>query len=122
MGISKSPFAPTVPESDLKEPSGCGTSAATEELMGLQSKGLLVEPLSLQRVSMWLMRIVPDGVTVQDCVADAPPDAVAVTMKLFETRDCSAVGVHEIVFPLSVAPAGALVKENVAAVPLAASW
>ena len=72
---------------------------------------------------MWLMRIVPDGVVVQDCVADAPPDAVAVTMKLFETRDCSAVGVHEIVFPLSVAPVGALVKENVAAaVPLAASW
>ena len=68
------------------------------------------------------MRIVPDGVTVQDCVADAPPDAVAVTVKLFETRDCSAVDVHEIVFPLSVAPIGALVNETVTAVPLAASW
>jgi hypothetical protein len=32
------------------------------------------------------------------------------------------VGVHEIVFPLSVAPAGALVKANVAAVPFTASW
>jgi len=122
LGISKAPFAPAVPESDLKEPSGCGTSAATEELMGLQSKGLLVEPLSFHNVSMRLMLTVPDGVTVQDCVADALPDAVAVTMKLFETRDCSAVGVHEIVFPLSVAPIGALVKKNVTAVPLAASW
>jgi hypothetical protein len=90
--------------------------------MGLQSKGRLVEPLSFHNVSIWLMRIVPDGVTVQDCVADSPPDAVAVTMKLFETRDCSAVDVHEIVLPLSVAPIGALVKENVTAVPLAASW
>jgi hypothetical protein len=90
--------------------------------MGLQSKGLLVEPLSFHNVSMWLMRIVPDGVTVQDCVADVLPDAVAVTVKLFGTRDCSAVGVHEIVFPLRVAPTGALVKENVAVVPLTAIW
>jgi hypothetical protein len=70
---------------------------------------------------MWLTRIVPDGVTVQDC-DDALPDVVAATVKLFGTRDWSAVGVHEIVFPLSIAPAGALVKENVGAVPLAASW
>lgn len=67
---------------------------------------------------MW---IVPDGVTVQDCVPDAPPGLVAVTVKLFAVRDCSAVGVHERVFPLSAAPAGAFDKENVTAVPLAAS-
>jgi len=67
------------------------------------------------------MRMVPDGVTVQDCVADAPPDAVAVTVKLFGTRDCCAVGVQEIVLPLRVAPAGAFVRENVTAVPLAAN-
>jgi hypothetical protein len=66
--------------------------------------------------------MVPEGVTVQDCVADAPPDAVAVTVKLFGTRDCPAVGVHEIVFPLSVAPTGALVKENVTGPPFTAGW
>ncbi len=71
---------------------------------------------------MRLMRMVPDGVTAQDCVADAAPEAVAVTVKLFETRDCCAVGVHEIVFPLNVAPVGALVKEKVTAVPVAATW
>ena len=43
-------------------------------------------------------------------------------MKLFETRDCSAEGVHEIVFPLSVAPVGSLVKEKVTAVPVAVTW
>ncbi len=90
--------------------------------MTLQSKGLCVEPLSFHNVSIRLMRIVPDGVTAQDCVADAPPEAIAVTVKLFETRDCSAVGVHEIVFPLSVAPVGSLVKEKVTAVPVAATW
>lgn len=68
------------------------------------------------------MRMVPDGVTVQDCVADALPGAVAVTVKLFGRRDCWGSGVHEIVSPLSVAPLGALVKENVAAVSFAASW
>jgi hypothetical protein len=120
LGISKVPFAPVVPESDLKEPSGCGTSAATSGLRRLQSKGLLVEPLSLHSVSIWLMRMVPEGVTVQDCVADAPPDAVAVAVKLFGTRDCCAAGVRERVFPLSVAPAGAFDKENVTAAVLLA--
>jgi hypothetical protein len=71
---------------------------------------------------MWLMRMVPDGVTAQDWVADAPPEAAAVTVKLFGVRDCCAVGVHEIVLPLSVAPIGALVSENVTAVPLAVGW
>jgi hypothetical protein len=71
---------------------------------------------------MWLMRMVPEGVTDQDCVADGAPVAVAVTVKLFGTRDCCAVGVHERVFPLSVAPVGALAREKVTAVPLAASW
>jgi hypothetical protein len=33
-------------------------------------------------------------------------------VKLFEARDCCAVGVYETVFPLSVAPAGAFDKEN----------
>jgi hypothetical protein len=66
--------------------------------------------------------MVPEGVTVQDCVADALPDAVAVAVKLLGTRDCCAVGVHEIVFPLSFAPVGALVRENVTAVPVVASW
>jgi hypothetical protein len=61
--------------------------------------------------------MVPDGVTVQDCVADPPPDVVAVTVKLFAVRDCCAVGVHERVLPLSVAPRGAFDKENVTAVP-----
>jgi hypothetical protein len=88
--------------------------------MILQSKGLFVEPLSFHNVSIRLMRMVPDGVTAQDCVADAP-DAFAVTVKLFGVRDCCAVGVHERVFPLSVAPVGAFDKENVTAVPLAAS-
>ncbi len=106
----------------MKEPSGCGTSAATEKSTRLQSKGVVVEPLSLHKVSIWLMRMVPDGVTAQDCVADAPLVAVAVTVKLFETRDCWAVGIHEIVSPLSVAPVGALVKEKVTAVPVAATW
>jgi hypothetical protein len=55
--------------------------------MGLQSKGIFVVPLSLHSVSMRLMRMVPNGVTVQDCVADAPPEAVAVTVKLSGTRD-----------------------------------
>jgi hypothetical protein len=87
----------------------------------LQSKGLFVEPLSFHNVSMRLMRMAPDGVTTQDCVADAPPDAFAVTVKLFGVRGCCAAGVHERVFPLSVAPVGAFDKENVTAVPLAAS-
>lgn len=90
--------------------------------MELQSKGLLVEPVSFHNVSMLLIRMVPDGVTVQDCVADAPPDAVAVTVKLSGTRDCSAAGVHEMVFPLSVAPLGPLVRANVTPLPLAATW
>ena len=89
--------------------------------MELQSKGLFVELLSFHSVSMRLMRTVPDGVTVQDCIADVPPDTTAVATKLFGIRDCCAVGVQEIVLPLRVAPAGALVKENVTAVPLAAS-
>jgi hypothetical protein len=89
--------------------------------MTLQLKGTLVEPFSFHNVSTWLTRIVPDGVTAQDCVADAPPDAFAVTVKLFGVRDCCAVGVHERVFPLSVAPVGAFDKENATAVPLAAS-
>jgi hypothetical protein len=66
--------------------------------------------------------MVPDGVTAQDCVADAAPETVAVTVKLFETRDCCDVGVQEIVFPLIVAPVGALVKEKVTAVPVATTW
>jgi hypothetical protein len=70
---------------------------------------------------MWLMRMVPDGVTAQDCVAEAPPEAVAVTVKVFEVRDCCAVGIHERLFPLSVAPVGAFDKENVTEVPLVAS-
>ena len=71
---------------------------------------------------MWLMRMVPDGVTAQDCVADGVPGAFAVTVKLLGVlRDCCAVGVQEIVFPLSVAPVGALVKEKVTAVPVAAT-
>jgi hypothetical protein len=89
--------------------------------MTLQLKGTLIEPFSVHNVSMWLTRIVPDGVTPQDCVADGPPDEFAVTVKLFGVRDCCAVGVHERVFPLSVAPVGAFDKENVTAVPLAAS-
>jgi hypothetical protein len=67
------------------------------------------------------MRTVPDGITVQDCVADPPPDVVAVTVKLFAVRDCCSVGVQVTVFPLSVASVGAFDKENVTAVPLAAS-
>jgi hypothetical protein len=90
--------------------------------MGLQSNGFVVEPFSFHRVSMWLMWTVPDGVTVQDCVADALPGAIAVTVKLFGRRDCCGVGVHETVFPLSVAPLGALVNEKVVAPPSAASW
>jgi hypothetical protein len=90
-------------------------------MIELQSKGTLVEPFSFHNVSIRLMRMVPDGVTAQDCVADVPPEAVAATVKLFAVRDCCAVGVHERVFPLSVAPVGAFDKENVTAVPLAAS-
>src|SRR5207249_3715512 len=115
------PLAPAVPVRAWKEPSGCGTSAAMTELTGLQSKGRLVEPFAFHKVSTRLMRMVPEGVTAQDCVADGAPDAFAVTVKLFAVRDCCAVGVHERVFPLSVAPAGAFDKENVTAVPLAAS-
>jgi hypothetical protein len=90
--------------------------------MGLQSKGFVVEPVSFHNVSMRLMRMVPDGVTVQDCVADAPPDAVAVTVNLFGTRDCSAAGIHERVFPLRVAPLGPFVKAKVTPLLLAATW
>jgi hypothetical protein len=43
-------------------------------------------------------------------------------VKLFGTRDCCAVGVHEIVFPLSVAPIGPLVNENVTPLPFTAIW
>src|SRR6202012_2777408 len=104
LGISKVPLAPAVPERDWKEPSGCGTSAATWKVTTLQSKGTLVEPLSFHNVSIRLMRMVPDGVTDQDCVAEVPSEAVAITVKLFGVRACCAVGVHERVFPLSVAP------------------
>jgi hypothetical protein len=61
-------------------------------------------------------------VTIQDCVADAPPDAVAVTVKLFGTRDCCGVGVHEMVFPVSVAPVGPLVKDKFTGVVFTATW
>jgi hypothetical protein len=70
---------------------------------------------------MRLMRMVPDGVTVQACVADGPPDVVAVTVKLFGLRDCCVVGVQDRLLPLSVAPVGAFDKENVTAVLLVAS-
>lgn len=79
--------------------------------------GLTVE-VGTEVVWVWM---VPDGLTVQDCVADAAPEAVAITVKLFAVRDCCAVGVHERVFSLSVAPVGAFDKENVTAAPLAAS-
>jgi len=70
---------------------------------------------------MWLIRMVPEGVTVQDCVVGALPGALADTVKLFEVRACAAVGVHETVLPLRVAPVGALAMANVTALPLAAS-
>jgi hypothetical protein len=65
--------------------------------------------------------MVPKGVTTQDCVAGAVPETVAVAVKLLGVRDCCAVGVHETVFPLRVAPVGAFDKENVTPVPVAAS-
>jgi hypothetical protein len=40
-----------------------------------------------------------------------PPEAVAVTVKLFEVRDCAAVGVQAMALPLRVAPVGAVVSE-----------
>jgi hypothetical protein len=43
-------------------------------------------PLDVQFVLKEFMVIVPVGVTVQLCVA-LPPEVVAVTVKLFETRD-----------------------------------
>jgi hypothetical protein len=67
------------------------------------------------------MRIVPEGVTAQDCVAEVAPGAFAVTVKLLSVRDCCVVGVQETVFPLSVAPAGAFDKENETALPMATS-
>lgn len=105
----------------MKEPSDCGTSAVRNETTGLQSKAFFVDPLLFHKVSTWLTRIVPFGVTDQDCVADGPPDAIAVTVKLFAVRDCAAVGIQEIVLPLSVAPVGALDRKNVTPVPLAAT-
>ena len=76
-----------------------------------------VEPFSVQWVSIQLTRTVPVGVTVHDCIADAPPLPVAVTVKLFETRDCAEVGVQETVLPLSVAPVGAAVSAKLTEPP-----
>ena len=67
------------------------------------------------------LKVTPLG-RAPDSVSVGAGKPVAVTVKLFETRDCSAVGVQEIVFPLSVAPVGSLVKEKVTAVPVAATW
>jgi hypothetical protein len=50
---------------------------------------------------------------------------VAVTVKLFETRDCAGAGVQVSVLPLRVALLGAAVSENVTVPPagsVAASW
>jgi hypothetical protein len=68
---------------------------------------------------------VPVGVTVHDWVALPPEEVVALAVKLLETRDSAAVGVQLIVAPLSVAPAGTVVKEKVTVPPegsVAAIW
>lgn len=54
----------------------------------------------------------PVGETLQDCVADAPSELVAVSVKLFGARDCAALGVQLRLSPLSQAPVGAVVKEK----------
>jgi hypothetical protein len=59
----------------------------------------------------------PVGVTLQDCVAVAPSEVVAVTMKLFAVRDWDAVGVQETELPLNAAPAGDVVNAKLTVPP-----
>jgi hypothetical protein len=61
-------------------------------------------------VSIQLPRIVPLGVTVQDCVALPPSEVFAVNVNEFEVRAWLAVGVQSTPEPLTTAPVGPLVK------------
>ena len=69
-------------------------------------------PVGVQFVLTQLTVIVPPGVTVQDCEAVPPEELVAVAAKLLGARDCAAVGVQVMVFPLREAPVGELVTAN----------
>jgi hypothetical protein len=101
------------PDITVTEPSAFGTTAAHRA----QPPGTICGPVDVQNVSVTLTVIVPDGVTVHDWVAVPPETVVAVSVKLFATRDCAAAGVQLTVLPLSVAPAGAAVSENITAPP-----
>src|ERR1700730_16356617 len=117
------PSALPDPVKTSSELSGCGTSAATplaKALFCVQSMGTARDPLAFQYVSTQLRWTVPLGVTIQDCVALAPPLVVAVTVKLLGRRDCAGVGVQVSVLPLSDAPAGDCASEK-ATVPPAGS-
>jgi predicted thioesterase len=59
----------------------------------------------------------PVGLTVQDCVAVAPSEVVAVTVKELEARDCDAVGVHVRLSLLNVAPVGDVVNVKLTVPP-----
>jgi hypothetical protein len=78
-----------------------------------------VVPSGSQYVVTAVIFTVPFGVTLQFCVALPPAAVVAVTVKAFATRDSACVGVHVVVFPEIVAPAGPVVSANVIALPSA---
>ena len=110
--------APT-PFTTLVEPSVCGINAAKEHQEHadvVRSCGVLVCPSLCQKVSIYLPRTVPLGVTLQDCVP-CPVLEDAVIEKEFATLDWAAVGVHEREVPCSVAPAGPVESASVTGVP-----
>ena len=79
--------------------------------------GVCTGPAGIQSVLTQLIVTVPVGVTVHDWAALPPEEEVALAVKLLETRDSAAVGIHEMFEPLSVAPAGPVVNEKVTVPP-----
>ena len=98
----------------MSDPSDCGTSATRSWPPDI---GDDTGPLSVQLVSTQLTVMVPFGVTVQDCVAVPPSEVVAVTVKLFASRDWEAPGVQARLLPLRAAPVGEVVNAKLTVPP-----
>jgi len=88
------------------------TAAELEEGMGI-----CCGPAGVQKVTTAFTVTVPAGETVHDCVAVPPSEVVAVTVKLFDTRDWAGAGVQASVLPVRAAPVGLAVSEKLTVPP-----
>ena len=110
------PGAVREPVNTERDPSGCGTTAATTRLTS-ESSGTCCCPVGVQYVSVSFTVTVPFGERDQDCEAVPPSEVVAVMVKLLGTRDCDAEGVQDRLLPPREAPAGAADSEKLTLPP-----